>query len=45
MVQTDEPGGEPPLDGTTDDGSSAPTVRVATALAVVRIVYPLKDTS
>lgn len=34
---------EPPLDRPPDSGASAPTVRVAAALVVVRVVDPLKQ--
>jgi hypothetical protein len=39
----DPTGGEPPLDGPPDRGASAPAVRVAAALVVVRIVDSLKQ--
>ena len=43
VVQTDEPGGEPPLHGATDGRSTAPAIRVASALAIAWIVDPLKN--
>ena len=45
VVQTDESGGKPPLHGSTNGGSATPAVRVATALAIARIVDALHDTS
>jgi hypothetical protein len=45
VVQTDEPGGKPPLHGSTNGGSAAPAIRVATALAISRIVNALKHAS
>jgi hypothetical protein len=45
VVQTDEPGGKPPLHGSTNGGSAAPAIRVATALAIARIMNALHDTS
>jgi hypothetical protein len=44
VVQTDEPGGEPSLHRSTNRGSAAPAIRVATALAIARIVDALKNT-
>ena len=44
MVQTDEPGRKPALDGSPGGGAAAPAVRVAAALAVAWVVDPLKET-
>ena len=43
VVQADEPGGEPPLHGSTNGCSAAPAIRVATTHAIARIVDTLKN--
>lgn len=41
VVKAKVAGREPPLDGAAQRGTSAPAVRVASAGAVARVVYPL----
>jgi hypothetical protein len=43
VVNADEPGGEPPLDGASHSGTTAPAIRVTAALAVARIVDALNN--
>ena len=43
MVQADQAAREPPLDRTTQRAASAPTVGVAAALALTRVVHPSQD--
>lgn len=43
VVQADELGGKPPLYGSTNRDRAAPAARVATAFAIARIVYALKN--
>jgi hypothetical protein len=43
VVNTDETGGEPPLDGASHSGTTAPAIRVTEALAVARVVDALNN--
>jgi len=44
VVQPDQPGREPPLDQSTERGSTAPAIRVAATLAIPRVMDLLPTT-
>ena len=43
VMEPEETGWEPPLDGSAQRGPVAPAIRIAAAVPVARIVKPLKD--
>ena len=43
VVQPDQPGREPPLDQSTERGSTAPAIRVAATLAIPRVMDLLQN--